>query len=89
MYEYCCANLGAIYAKCLWLAKEKMKYSYFLVINIKYLGEVSICQATLQSSTVLKSNKRASSQLCSRPFGLSPSSVLTFKDTPSHPLFAA
>ena len=28
MYEYCYANLGAIYAKSLWLAKEKMKYSY-------------------------------------------------------------
>ena len=52
MYEYCYANLCEIYAKGLWLVKEKMKYSYFLVINIEYLGEMSICQATQQSSTV-------------------------------------
>ena len=33
-----------------WLAKEKMKYSYLLIINLKYPGEMGICQAALHSS---------------------------------------
>ena len=34
------------------LAQEKIKYSYFLIINLNYLGEMLICQAALYSSKV-------------------------------------